>query len=40
MKTFEISFEYQDRKTGPEGEKIKLDASSLPGAIILSPSCD
>ena len=33
MKTFEISFRYQDRKNGPEGSTVKLDASSLPGAI-------
>ena len=33
MKTFEISFRYQDRNNGPEGSTVKLDASSLPGAI-------
>jgi hypothetical protein len=33
MKTFEISFRYQDRKNGPEGSTVKLEASSLPGAI-------
>lgn len=33
MKTFEISFRYQDRKNGPEESTITLDASSLPGAI-------
>jgi hypothetical protein len=33
MKTFEVSFRYQDRKNGPEGSTVKLDASSLPGAI-------
>ena len=33
MKTFEISFRYQDRKNGSEGTTVKLDASSLPGAI-------
>jgi len=33
MKTFEISFSYQDRKGGPEESKVKIDASSLPGAI-------
>jgi len=33
MKTFEISFRYQDRKNGSEGSTVKLDASSLPGAI-------
>ena len=33
MKTFEISFRYQDRNNGSEGSTVKLDASSLPGAI-------
>ena len=33
MKTFEVSFRYQDRKAGPEGAIVKIDASSLPGAI-------
>ena len=33
MKTFEVSFSYQDRKTGPAGSTVKIDASSLPGAI-------
>jgi hypothetical protein len=33
MKTFEVSFRYQDRKAGPEGATVKIDASSLPGAI-------
>jgi hypothetical protein len=33
MKTFEVSFQYQDRKNGPEGSRINLDASSLAGAI-------
>jgi hypothetical protein len=33
MKTFEISFRYQDRKNSSEGSTVKLDASSLPGAI-------
>jgi hypothetical protein len=33
MKTFEVSFRYQDRKNGPEGSIVKIDASSLPGAI-------
>jgi hypothetical protein len=33
MKTFEVSFRYQDRKNGPEGSMVKVDASSLPGAI-------
>jgi len=33
MKTFEVSFRYQDRKSGSEGSVVKIDASSLPGAI-------
>jgi len=33
MKTFEVSFRYQDRKTGPERATVKIDASSLPGAV-------
>lgn len=33
MKTFEISFRYQDRKNSSEGTTVKLEASSLPGAI-------
>jgi hypothetical protein len=33
MKTFEVSFSYQDRTNGSEASTVKLDASSLPGAI-------
>jgi len=33
MKMFEVSFRYQDRKSGSEGSTVKIDASSLPGAI-------
>jgi hypothetical protein len=33
MKTFQVEFRYQDRKSGPEGSTVKVDASSLPGAI-------
>ena len=33
MKTFQVEFRYQDRKNGPEGSTVKLDASSLPGVI-------
>jgi hypothetical protein len=33
MKTFEVSFRYQDRNSGPSGPTVKLDASSLPGAV-------
>ena len=33
MKTFEVSFRYQDRNNGPERSTVKQDASSLPGAI-------
>ena len=33
MKTFEVSFRYHDRKNGPGESTVKIDASSLPGAI-------
>jgi hypothetical protein len=33
MKTFEVSFRYQDRMNVTGGSTVKLDASSLPGAI-------
>jgi len=33
MKTFQVEFRYQDCKNGPEGSTVKVDASSLPGAI-------
>jgi hypothetical protein len=33
MKTFQVEFRYQDRKNGSEGSTVKVDASSLPGAI-------
>jgi hypothetical protein len=33
MKTFEVSFRYQDRTGGSEASTVKLDASTLPGAI-------
>jgi hypothetical protein len=33
MKTFEVSFRYQDRTNSSEGSTVKLDASSLPGAV-------
>ena len=33
MKTFEVSFRYEDRQAGSDGESIKVDASSLPGAV-------
>lgn len=33
MKTFEVSFSYQDRKDGVVASTVKLDASSLPGAV-------
>jgi hypothetical protein len=36
MKTFEVSFRYQDRKNGSEGSTVKVEASSLPGAIAKS----
>ena len=33
MKTFQVEFRYQDRSTGATESKMKMDASSLPGAI-------
>jgi hypothetical protein len=33
MKTFEVSFRYQDRTNSSAGSTVKLDASSLPGAV-------
>ena len=33
MKTFEVSFSYLDRTNGTEESTVKLNASSLPGAI-------
>ena len=33
MKTFQVEFRYQDSKNSPEGSTVKVDASSLPGAI-------
>jgi hypothetical protein len=33
MKTFEVSFKYQDRSNGAAGSSVKVDASSMPGAI-------
>ena len=33
MKTFEVQFEYQDRKDGSVQSTVKVDASSLPGAV-------
>ena len=33
MKTFQVKFQYQDRKNGPEGKTVLMDASSLPGAV-------
>jgi len=33
MKTFEISFRYQDRKDESQTSTSKVDASSLPGAV-------
>ena len=33
MKKFEVSFRYQDRSGGSEASTVKLDASTLPGAI-------
>jgi hypothetical protein len=33
MKTFEVSFRYQGRNNSSEGSTVKVDASSLPGAV-------
>lgn len=33
MKTFDVNFRYQDRKDGAVASTIKVDASSLPGAV-------
>ena len=33
MKTFEVRFRYQDRNLGAVESTVKVDASSLPGAV-------
>jgi hypothetical protein len=33
MKTFEVQFRYQDRTQGTVESTVKVDASSLPGAV-------
>ena len=33
MKTFEVSFSYQDRKNEAQTSSAKVDASNLPGAV-------
>jgi hypothetical protein len=33
MKTFEVQFRYQDRKEGTVESTVKVEASSLPGAV-------
>jgi hypothetical protein len=33
MKTFEVTFRYQDRSNAAAGSSVKVDASSMPGAI-------
>lgn len=33
MKTFEVRFRYQDRNQGAVESTVKVDASSLPGAV-------
>lgn len=33
MKTFEVQFRYQDRTNGTVESAVKVDASSLPGAV-------
>ena len=33
MKTFKVEFQYRDRKDESQGSSVKIDASSMPGAI-------
>jgi hypothetical protein len=33
LKTFQVEFRYQDRKNSAEGSTVRVDASSLPGAV-------
>ena len=33
MKSFEVQFRYQDRTAGTAESTVKVDASSLPGAV-------
>ena len=33
MKTFEVQFRYQDRNEGAAESTVKVEASSLPGAV-------
>jgi hypothetical protein len=33
MNTYNVSLRYEDRKGGPEGRTIKVEASSIAGAI-------
>ena len=33
MNTYNVTLKYEDRKTGQEGRTIKIDASSIAGAI-------
>lgn len=33
MKTFEVSFSYQDRKNEAQASSSKVEASNLPGAV-------
>ncbi|HUK30146.1 MAG TPA: hypothetical protein VLV89_03470 [Candidatus Acidoferrum sp.] len=33
MKTFEVSLSFQDRNNNAESSTVKIDASSIPGAI-------
>lgn len=33
MNTYNVTLKFEDRKTGPEGRTIKIDASSISGAI-------
>lgn len=33
MNTYNVTLKYEDRNVGPEGRSIKVDASSIAGAI-------
>jgi len=33
LNTYNVTLKFEDRKTGPEGRTIKIDASSISGAI-------
>jgi hypothetical protein len=37
MNTYNVTLRYEDRKTGSEGKTVKVDASSISGAIGRQP---